>query len=332
VQGYGRKFPGAAGIVNLLGHDVSTIHNDVTDGYSQGLMICFPSFSRSCAGQSNSSGGFNQTVTYNHIWDLGQGILNDFGGVYFATYSATGDVANNNKIHDITDASSQDTDGYGGNAFYIDRGGPIQLKNNLIYRSVNAFNVTMGPPSMGQVITADNNIFAFSRLRVINLFSCAKAGYSQFSLSNNIFLQDHTPMSVPTSNLQAGASYLGSPIGSAQAFASNDYWNTTEVFATDPLAFNSQPSTCQNRSYFTLAAWKALGEDAGSLSVNPGFVAPTYPSDDFNFTAGPPSIGFIPFNTTGTCSTCPGRTAPMIVPGPVPAGFPTVPFNPATDY
>jgi hypothetical protein len=332
MQGYGRKFPGAAGIVNLLGHDVSTTHNDVTDGYSQGVMICFPSFSLSCAGQSNSSGGFNQTVTYNHIWDLGQGVLNDFGGVYFATYSATGDVANNNKIHDITDASSQDTDGYGGNAFYIDRGGPIQLKNNLIYRSVNAFNVTMGPPSMGQVITADNNIFAFSRARVINLFTCAKADYSQFSLSNNIFLQDRNVASVPPSNLQAGASYLGAPVGSAQAFASNDYWNTMEVFATDTHAFNSQPSTCQARTYFTLASWKALGEDAGSLSVDPGFVAPTYPNDDFNFTAGPPSIGFIPFNTTGTCSTCPGRTAPMIVPGPVPAGFPTVPFNPATDY
>jgi hypothetical protein len=332
MQGYGRKFPGGAGIVNLLGHDVSTTHNDVTDGYNQGIMICFPSFAFSCAGQSNSSGGFNQTVTYNHIWDLGQGILNDFGGVYFATYGATGDVANNNKIHDITDASSQDTDGYGGNAFYIDRGGPIQLKNNLIYRTVNAFNVTMGPPSTGQVINADNNIFAFSRLRVINLYSCAKAGYSQFSLSNNIFLQDKTPLSVPTSNLQAGASYLGSPIGSAQTFASNDYWNTTEVFATDPLAFNSQPSTCQTRSYFTLAAWRALGEDAGSLSVDPGFVAPNYPSDDYNFTAGPPNIGFIPFNTTGTCSTCPGRTAPVIAPAPVPAGFPTVPFNPATDY
>ncbi len=332
MQGYGRKFPGAAGIANLLGHDVSTTHNDVTDGYNQGIMICFPSFSFSCAGVRDSSGGFNQAVTYNHIWDLGQGILNDFGGVYFATYGATGDVANNNKIHDITDASSQDTDGYGGNAFYIDRGGPIQLTNNLIYRTVNAFNVTMGPPSTGQVITADNNIFAFSRERVINLFTCAKAGYSQFSLSNNIFLQDRTAQSVPSSHLQAGASYLGSPIGSAQAFASNDYWNTTDVFATDPLAFNSQTSTCQNRSYFTLAAWKALGEDAGSLSEDPGFVAPSYPSDDYNFTAGPPNIGFIPFNTTGTCSTCPGRTAPLIAPGPLPAAFPTVPFNPATDY
>ncbi len=332
IQGYGRRFPGAAGIANLLGHDVSTTHNDVTDGYNQGIMICFPSFASSCAGHSNSSGGFNQTVTYNHIWNLGQGILNDFGGVYFATYNAVGDTANNNKIHDLSDASSQDADGYGGNAFYIDRGGPIQINNNLIYRTVNAFNVTMGPPSVGQVISVDNNIFAFSRERVINTFTCAKAGYSQFSLSNNIFLQDRTRASVPASNLQAGASYIGTPVGAAQAFASNDYWNTAEVFSTDLQAFSSQPSTCQTRTYSTLAAWQALGEDAGSLSVDPGFTAPVYPTDDYSFLAGPPGIGFIPFNTTGTCPTCPGRTAPLIAPGPVPAGFPTAPFNPASDY
>jgi hypothetical protein len=332
MQGYGRKFPGAGGIVNLLGHDVSTTHNDVTDGYTMGIMICFPSFTLSCAGAANSGGGFNQTVTYNHIWDLGQGLLNDFGGIYFATYNAAGDTADNNKIHDITDASSQDTDGYGGNAFYVDRGGPIQLTNNLIYRSVNALNITMGPPSIGQVISADNNIFAFSRQTDVNTFSCAKAGYSQFSLGRNIFFQDRTAASVPASSLQSGATYLGEPVGTAQDFASNDYWNTSETFSTDPRGFNSQTSTCQTKTYVALAGWQALGEDSGSLSVDPGFVAPVYPNDNFNFAAGPPSIGFIPFNTTGTCPTCPGRTAPLIVPAPVPAGFLTAPFNPATDY
>jgi hypothetical protein len=58
--------------------------------------------------------------------------------------------------------------------------------------------------------------------------------------------------------------------------------------------------------------------------VDPGFTAPAYPTDNVSFVSGPPSIGFIPFNTTGTCSTCPGRTSPLIFPEPVPAGFPTV--------
>ena len=332
MQGFGRKFAGAAGIANLLGHDVTTAHNDVTDGYNEGIMICFPSFTNNCQGDTNSSGGFNQIVEYNHIWNLGQGLLNDFGGVYMATYNATGDTVINNKIHDLTDASSQDSDGYGGNGFYIDRGGPIQVTNNLVYRTVNAFNVTMGPPSVGQLIRASNNIFAYARKGVINTFACDKDGYSQFSMVSNIFLQDRTSASNPSANLQNGASYLGNPLSSGQAFATNDYWNTSETFSTDPKGFNSQTSSCQTKTYYTLPAWQALGEDIGSLSVNPGFTAAAYPQDDYSFLTGPPNIGFVPFDTTGTCPSCPGRTIPLINPGPVPAGFPTAPFNPATDY
>ncbi|HEV2400755.1 MAG TPA: choice-of-anchor D domain-containing protein [Candidatus Sulfotelmatobacter sp.] len=332
VQGFGRKFAGAAGIANLLGHDVWTTHNDVTDGYNEGIMICFPSFSNSCQGSNNSSGGFNQSVTYNHIWDLGQGLLNDFGAVYMATYNAAGDVVTNNKFHDLTDASSQDSDGYGGNGLYIDRGGPIQVSNNLIYRTVNALNVTMGPPSTGQIISVNNNIFAFTRKSIINTYACAKAGFSQYSVGSNIFLQDRTSKSVPSSNLQNGATYLGNPVGSAQDYATNDYWNTTETFSADAKAFNSESSTCQSKTYYTLSSWQSLGEDIGSLSVDPGFTSPAYPNDDYTFASGPPNVGFVPFNTTGTCPSCPGRTNPLISPNTVPAGFPTVPFNPATDY
>lgn len=332
MQGFGRKFAGGAGIANLLSHDVSTTHNDVTDGYNEGIMICFPSFSNNCTGDSNSSGSFNQTIDFNHIWNLGQGLLNDFGAIYMATYNAAGITATNNKIHDLTDASSQDADGYGGNGFYIDRGGPITVTNNLVYRTVNAFNITMGPPSTGQIIAASNNIFAYTRQSIINLYACDKAGYSQYSMGNNIFYQDRTSKSVPSSNLQNGATYLGNPSGSAQLFSSNDYWNTTETFATDPKGFDSELSTCQTKTYYTLAKWQGIGEDIGSLSVNPGFTAPAYPNDDYNFLTNPPNIGFIPFSTSGTCPGCPGRTDPVIVPPTVPAGFPTVPFNPATDY
>ena len=332
MQGFGRKFAGGAGIANLLSHDVSTTHNDVTDGYNEGIMICFPSFSNNCTGNSNSSGSFNQTIDFNHIWNLGQGLLNDFGAIYMATYNAAGVTATNNKIHDLSDASSQDADGYGGNGFYIDRGGPITVSNNLVYRTVNAFNITMGPPSVAQIIAASNNIFAYTRKSIINLYACDKAGYSQFSMGNNIFYQDRTSASVPSSNLQNGATYLGNPSGSGQLFSSNDYWNTTENFATDPKGFNSEPSSCQNKTYYTLPKWQAIGEDISSLSVNPGFTSPAYPNDNYEFSANPPNIGFVPFDTTGTCPTCPGRTDPAVAAPAVPPGFPTVPFNPATDY
>jgi hypothetical protein len=332
VQGYGRHFPGAAAIANLLSHDVLTTHNDLTDGYSDGIMTCYPVIGNDCAGSANSSGAFNQTVDYNHIWDYGQGILDDFGGVYFATYNATGNSLSYNKVHDASDASSQDTDGYGGNGFYIDRGGPIQINGNLIYRTSNSLNVTMGPPSLGQVITVSNNIFAYNRKAMINTYACAAAGYNQYAIGNTISLQDRTSTSVPSTNLQTGSTYLGSPIGTAQEYSSNDYWNTSETFADDTKAFNSQPSTCSSKTYYTFSGWQGLGEDVGSLSVNPNFVSPAYPNDDYSFENGPPNIGFTPFNTTGTCISCPGRSDPVIDPAAVPAGFPTDPFNPATDY
>src|SRR6266446_84167 len=232
-KGYGRVFPGAGAIVLLIGHDMSFTHNDVTDGYNQGIMICFPSATRSCAGVFNSKGAFNITTTYNHVWNLGQGILNDFGGIYFATYGATGEVITGNKIHDFSDASAiGDVDGYGANGIYIDRGGPIAVNNNLVYRVVNGVSITLGPTKKGQLVAVDNNILAYSRQYVISSYQCPQSGYSQFSFGTNIVYQDRTGQSAPEASIQGGNSYLGSPVGVVQTYSNNDYWNTSQNFAT----------------------------------------------------------------------------------------------------
>ena len=330
-QGYGRAFPGAGAIVLLIGHDMTFSHNDVTDGYNQGIVICFPSATRSCAGVLNSNGGFNITTAYNHIWNLGQGILNDFGGVYFATYGATGNVITGNKIHDFSDASAiGDADGYGANGIYVDRGGPITANNNLVYRVVNGVSITLGPTQKGQTVAVNNNILAYNRQYVISSYQCPQSGYSQFSFGTNIVYEDRSPQSTPAATIQGGNTYLGSPVGFVQNYSNNDYWNTTENFASTK-GFNAENSSCQNKLFYDLAAWQALGEDTGSLSVDPGFTNPTYPVDDYSFASGPPSTGFIPFNTSGTCATCPGRNLPVLMPPIVPETFPTAPF-PASAY
>ena len=329
VQGYGRMFPGSGAIVLLIGHDMTFTHNDVTDGYNQGIAVCFPSSTRSCAGIFNSNGAFNVTATYNHVWNLGQGILNDFGGVYLATYGATGNVITNNKVHDFSDASAiGDADGYGANGIYIDRGGPITVNNNLAYRVVNGVSITLGPTKMGQIVAVDNNILAYNRQYVISSYQCPQAGYSQFSFGTNIVYQDRTGQSTPAATIQGGDTYLGNPVGFVQAYKSNDYWNTSENFA-GAAGFNSEDSSCANKSYYDLPQWQAVGEDAGSVSQDPGFKNPHYPVDDYSFVAGPPPIGFIPFNTSGVCATCPGRNFPVIFPPIVPEAFPTSPFPPS---
>jgi hypothetical protein len=329
VQGYGRMFPGSGAVVLLIGHDMTFSHNDVTDGYNQGIAICFPSATRNCAGIFNSQGTFNISATYNHVWNLGQGILNDFGGVYLATYGGTGNVITNNKVHDFSDASAiGDADGYGGNGIYIDRGGPIIANNNLVYRVVNAVSITLGPTKKGQIVAVENNILAYTRQYVISSYQCPQAGYSQFSFDTNIVYQDRTGQSSPSASIQGGDTYLGNPVGFVQAYKNNDYWNTSENFAST-AGFNAENSSCANKSFFDLTQWQAIGEDAGSVSQDPGFTNPHYPVDDYSLVAGPPPIGFIPFNTSGTCATCPGRNFPVISPPSVPEGFPTSPFPPS---
>jgi hypothetical protein len=329
-QGYGRMFPGSGAIALLIGHDMSIVHNDVTDGYNQGILVCFPDTAIMCTGASNSHGAFNVSASYNHVWNLGGGILNDFGGVYYATYAATGGLITGNKIHDFSDAEAiGDTDGYGANGIYVDRGGPIAISNNLVYRAVNATSITTGPTKPGQVVAIDNNILAYIRKSVIGVFQCPQIGYSQFSFGTNIVYQDRSFASVPISSIQNGITYLGAPVSSVQAFSNNDYWNTTENFSTDGNAFNAENSSCQNRLFYDLAQWQALGEDSGSLSVDPGFTNPKYPVDDYSFVTGPPATGFVPFKTSGICATCPGRDLPVLKPPTVPESFPTAPYAPS---
>jgi hypothetical protein len=327
-QGYGRTFPGAGAIALLIGHDMTFVHNDVNDGYNQGIMVCFPDTTRMCAGAFNSHGAYNISASYNHVWNLGQGILNDFGGVYYATYAATGGVITGNKMHDFSDASAiGDSDGYGANGIYIDRGGPIAVNDNLVYRVATGVSITTGPTLTGQIVAIDNNILAYSRKSVIGVFTCPQSGYSQFSFGTNIVYQDRTSKSVPLTAIQTGISYLGTPVSSVQAFSSNDYWNTTENFSSDVKAFNAENSSCQAKLFYDLAAWQALGEDNGSLSIDPGFTNPNYPVDDYSFVSGPPATGFATFNTSGVCATCPGRNAPTLNPPTVPASFPISPFT-----
>jgi hypothetical protein len=114
-------------------------------------------------------------------------------------------------------------------------------------------------------------------------------------------------------------------VGSVQTYSNNDYWNTSENFATTD-EFNAQDSSCQNKLYYDLAEWQLLGEDSGSLAQDPGFKNPNYPVDDYSFVSSPPPTGFVPFMTSGICATCPGRNLPVLMSPNVPEGFPTAPF------
>jgi Putative Ig domain len=335
IAAVGRVLPSSDGIVLGDVHDIDVSFNDIYDTYHDGVEMCRPS-QGVCNGSSNSGGAFNLNIHDNNVHDVMQGVTND-GGCYYAmtaisSGSASGNKMTHNSCHDVSDASSQDSDGYGGHGIYLDSyTGSWDVEQNLIYRvSAVAFNMTQGPQSNGQANTFTNNIAAYARQAVVGVLGCPVAlPLLQFTFTNNLIYQDRSNNSKPGTNLQKASEYFagGAPT-QTQKFANNVYWNSNGTLATEPHAFFSNTSSgCAGRNWMTFSQWQSFGEDSGSSVQNPVFVNPAYPADDFALTAGSPgtSAGFVPFGLTF------GRTNPVAIPS-VGGTFPTVIYNPASDF
>jgi hypothetical protein len=326
VSGVGRNIPSVEAIFQGDGHDNLYTHNDVYDSYHGGIHIC----ALACPpGGQNSHGAYNNTVSFNHIYNLGQGILNDFGGVYFNTdAAATGNQVLNNKVHDASDASALDSDGYGGQGIYLDNNTSNTLvENNLVYRTSSALAAeTCGPQTPGTADNIVNNIFAYGRSGA-KQEGCAPPvkGVLQFNFTNNLVYFDRGKVQ----NGYVVCSGTGCP--EVQMYANNMYCYITVTQCTPPANIfyttNSSGQYGSGQTFASFTAWQSeTGEDKGSVVQNPGFVSPAYPDDDYTLNESP-GVGFVVFDPNLA-----GRTNPVI-PGPtVEATFVTAPFNPATDF
>lgn len=344
VEGYGRVYPGSQGIAQGQGHDNQYTRNDVYDGYKGAIHVCY------CANSDlNPPFTNNNIISFNHVYNLFQGIMNDSGSLYFGVgtpsppSSGTGNKMLNNKVHDVSDASALDSDGYGGDGLYFDDfTGQAVAENNLVYR-VSGNAVSFSGPRAGpnQSSTVQNNIFAFARGSMLNAydpysFTSVPPSPMFFTASNNIFYFDRNSSSSPAFYIQGGCVWAGPiPYTSYQLFSSNVYWRTDSAFATDLQAFHVQQNQdatddCGGEklwTFFNFTGWQGLGEDLHSVVKNPGFNNPAYPADDYSLPQGSPGAGFVVFDPNQA-----GRSNPVINPPAVPATFPTRPFSPATDF
>jgi uncharacterized protein (TIGR03437 family) len=347
VEGYGRNIPAAFGIGQGMGHDNLYTHNEVYDGYH-----CAISTSQSIGTNTKPSGigNANNVVSFNHVYNLLQGIMNDGGAIRIdggnSVFTAAGNKILNNKIHDVSDASTMDSNGYGGHGIYMDNAtGLVDVENNLVYRvSAAAVYTPHGPTSPNAANTIKNNILAFAQISMIEDSSPYGDGVpasvnQAFVVSNNLMYFDRSSTSTPPFRSEGGCVYsLGAPFTTLERFSSNLYWRTDSGFATDPKAFRVQTNAgsgpnapCSDQqtawTFYTFSGWQALGEDPQSSVQDPGFANPGYPADDYSLPKGSPGVGFVVFDPSLA-----GRSKAVIHPPTVAATFVTKLFNPATDY
>ncbi len=336
IEGYGRVFAKGFGIAQGCNHDNTYTHNDIYDGYSGGINIG----ALNCP-VNNTSYTSNNVASFNNIYNLGQGVNNDFGCVYFNTSPVgvvppPGNQALNNVCHDVTDSSIYPYDsGYGGQGMYIDNNsGSVLVKNNLVYRvSGSTVAQTCGPQGVdGAQNTIENNILAFS-IQSIKQEGCTPSSASNklFDMTNNLIIFDK-------GNIQGGCysclnGDCASVLPATVHFESNMYCFTPSgnscTLPTNRAAFYSsddppnQAANCaRTTTYSNLSAWQDIGEDKTSVLKNP-FSSSSSSNNDYSLSVSP-GVGFVPFDPGEAGTT--GNTIPVLT---VPATFPTQSFDPS---
>lgn len=171
IERFGRIYMGATGILLTYAQNSDISHNEISDGYYTGISVGFSWGYGKTPTHSN-------TIAYNKITKLGQGLLNDMAGIYTLGVSP-GTVINNNVISEV---KSRFGDGFG---IYTDEGSSdILIENNVAYNcSGGGFHQHYGSNNIVR-----NNIFAFGDKANLLISSVKKSEDVQLTFENNIVL------------------------------------------------------------------------------------------------------------------------------------------------
>ena len=311
-------------------HHNVVAHNEIFDFYSGAIGLGFSYGAGPLVGHDN-------TAAFNLMYQLGQGVTSDMGGIHAASGSPAGSLLLNNVIHDVTH-DYLDADGYGGNGLYIDASTSYAIAhNNLAYRlswygALDNISQTAADTTP-QYNVFLNNIIAFSRKAVIQR---GGDNVASFSFVKNIAYFDMGTVQAGHFTCQdVGVS--ATPVPCSQRFLMdyNDYWDTAGT-----LQFYTTAANAGANASYNFAQWQALGEDAHSINQNPLFTAPGFTAgDNYTLQASSPALGlgFTQFDISSV-----GRTNPILFPPTIScngvqtqgacATFPLQTLNPATDY
>ncbi|HEV3236523.1 MAG TPA: right-handed parallel beta-helix repeat-containing protein [Gemmataceae bacterium] len=245
----GRFTPEAAGVFVGDNANIKVIHNHIHDLVYSGISV-------GSVQDFGPSQATDNIIEYNHVHDIGQGMLSDLGGIY--TCSTPRSRIRYNLIHDVSRRE------YGGWGIYLDEGShDLLVQKNLVFRCQDGALFA----HHNHDITAENNIFASNRVAQVD-----RGGIGGFELTcrhNLIYYKEG----------KAVGDY-GSDQSDRKvcAFDHNLYWNTSGK----PVLFGKN----------SFEEWKAIGHDKKSVIADPLFMNPE--KGDFRLRQRSPAekIGF----------------------------------------
>ena len=249
----GRIHPAGVGI--LVGQSPNNIveHNEIHDLYYTGISLGWTyGYGRSLA--------THNTVASNHVWNIGQGVLSDMGGIYNLG-NARGTVIRGNHVHDVVSAV------YGGWGIYLDEGScEVLVEGNLVHdMEASPFHQHYGRDNVIR-----NNILAFGKSAQV--MRSRVEPHCSFIFERNIFYWSH-------------GTFFGDNFGDGNlVFRDNLYW---DCLGRPP-----------NFGGSSLKVWRGKGQDVRSVFADPHFVDAA--RRDFRLQPDSPaaSIGFEPIDVS----------------------------------
>ncbi|MFO7871451.1 MAG: right-handed parallel beta-helix repeat-containing protein [Kiritimatiellia bacterium] len=263
ISAGGRVFHSAVGVLCMHAFDVRIAHNRIHDLYYSGI---------SCGWEwgYQESVSRDNIIEYNHIHDIGQGLLSDMGGIYTLGVQP-GTVLRNNLIHDVRSAH------YGGWCIYPDEGSShILIENNICCDADReAFHQHYGRENM---IT--NNIFAFGGKSAAT-FSRGE-DHTGFTFLRNIFVGRGVPM-----------------FSTGYAYRFEDRRHRSELNLFFDVDGNRVVFEDASGVKVSFRRWRELGYDRSSIAADPGFR--NIAGRDFRLASDSPAfrLGFRPIDMRG---------------------------------